>query len=171
MRAFATILLALSAALLAAGCDDDGEGSPAATTTTTTATTPTSTTATAGAGDALVVYERAGGVAYTEQRLVVDQDGSAAVDVGGPEGFEERFRLDDTALDAMNGLLRNAEADLENSPGPSGCADCYEYRISYQEHTASYDDTNLPPGVRALVELFGTVIERETPSGPARGGK
>jgi hypothetical protein len=166
MRAFTTILLALSASLLAAGCgDDDGDGPPAATTTST------NTTTTAGAGDALMVYERAGGVAYTEQRLVVEQNGSAAVDVGGPKGFEERFRLTDAQIDELYGLLRAAEADLEDPPGATACADCYEYRIAYREMAATYDDTNLTPGVRALVGLIADIIERHTPSGPARGGE
>jgi hypothetical protein len=153
MKAIA-ILAALLAAALAAGCGDDQATAPTAPTTTP-------------AAEALVVYERAGGIAYTAQRLVVEEDGSATVTVEGPGEIGAEFQLSGAELDELRALLDAASFE---TPEPSACADCYVYVIESGGESARFDQTNVPSSTEPLVEFLSKIVERETPSGPARDG-
>jgi hypothetical protein len=147
------IMLAALAVALAAGCGDDEPAAPTAPTAATQADGP------------LVVYERSGGIAFTAERMVVEQDGSATVKVEGPGRIGAEFELSDAELKELHGLLDGATLE---SPEPSGCADCYAYVIESGGETASFDQTNYPPGTEPLVTFLSEIVERETPSGPAR---
>jgi hypothetical protein len=152
VRRLVTILLALAAVGALYGCDEEGS------TASTTQQRP---------GGPLVVYERAGGIAYTAQRMVIEEDGSATVEVEGPGSVGAEFELSDAELEELRGLL--AGATLE-SPEPSGCADCYAYSIEHDGRSASFDETSYPPGTEPLVRFLSKLVERETPTGPLRGG-
>ena len=115
-----------------------------------------------------MTYERSGGVAYTAQRMVVEEDGSATVDVEGPGTIGSEFELSGTELDKLRALLK--AATLESQPEPSGCADCYVYTIDYGGESATFDQVSYPPGTEPLVAFLSEIVERETPSGPAREG-
>jgi len=149
----ATTLLAVAATALLYGCDEDGSNG---------------STTTRQSGGPLVVYERAGGIAFTAQRMVIDEDGSATVEVEGPGKIGAEFDLTGAELDELRGLLD--EATLESPPEPSGCADCYAYSIEHDGRKASFDQTNYPPGTEPLVTFLSNLVERETPAGPAREG-
>ena len=139
----------------AAGCGDDQ------------ATAPTVPPTTSDQGGPLVVYERAGGIAYTAQRLVVEEDGSATVTVEGPGDIGAEFQLSEAELEELRALVDAASFE---SSEPSACADCYVYVIESGGESATFDQTNFPPGTEALVEFLTRIVERETPSGPARDG-
>jgi hypothetical protein len=142
-------LLAVGAIAPAAGCDEDD------------------TIADPEPGGPLVVYERSGGIAFTAQRMVIAEGGSATVEVQGPGKIGAEFQLSDSELEELRGLL--ADATFE-SPEASGCADCYAYLIEHRGQRASFDQTNAPPGTEPLVAFLSEIVERETPSGPARDG-
>ena len=148
-----TTLLAVAATALLYGCDEEGSAG---------------STATQQPGGPLVVYERAGGIAFTAQRMVIDEDGSATVEVEGPGKIGAEFDLSDAELDELRGLLD--AATLESPPEPSGCADCYAYSIEHDGRTASFDQTSFPPGAEPLVAFLSKLVDRETPTGPAREG-
>jgi hypothetical protein len=158
MKAIATLLAILATtAMLAVGCGDDE---------LTTPTVPDTTTAADDDGP-LVVYERAGGIAYTAQRLVIEEDGSATVTVEGPGEIGAEFQLSESELDELRALLDAASFE---TPEPSGCADCYAYVIESGDESATFDQVNFPEGTEPLVEFLSKIVERETPSGPARDG-
>ena len=154
MEKLAIALFALSAAL-AGGCD--GEGT----------TTTSSTTTAAQSEGALVIYQRFGGIAFTAQQMVIEQDGSAKVAVKGPGKIGADFQLTDAELTELRELL--ADATLETQP-PSGCNDCYGYSIEYMGPPAIFDETTYPPGAEPLVGFLSKLVERETPTGPLRDG-
>jgi hypothetical protein len=147
MKATATTIAALAAGFLLA-CGDGDE-------TVTVQET----------NGPLVVYERAGGIAFTAQRMVVAEDGSATVEVEGPGEIGAEFELSGAELEELHGLLDGATFE---SPEPSGCADCYVYAIESGGESASFDQTSYPPGTKPLVAFLSEIVERETPSGPAR---
>jgi hypothetical protein len=149
----ATTLLALAGVGLLGGCDERDS---------------TGATTTRPSHGALVVYERAGGIAFTAQRMVIDEDGSATVEVEGPGKVGAEFDLSGAEIDELRGLLD--AATLETPPEPSGCADCYAYSLEHDGHTASFDQTSFPPGTEPLVAFLSKLVERETPAGPAREG-
>jgi hypothetical protein len=145
----ATVIVLLVAAALAAGCDDDEPAEPEP-------------------NGPLVVYERAGGIAFTAQRLVVAHDGSASVSVEGPGEIAADFELSAGELDELRAALEDATLDGEQAQ-PT-CADCYLYEIEYGGETASFDQTMVPEDAAPLIGLLGDIVERAVPSGPARGG-
>jgi hypothetical protein len=149
----ATTLLALSGVALLVGCDERGL---------------TAATTTRPSHGPLVVYERAGGIAFTAQRMVIDEDGSATVEVEGPGKIGAQFDLSGAEIDELRGLLDGAT--LESPPEPSACADCYAYSLEHDGRTASFDQTSFPPGTEPLVAFLSKLVERETPAGPAREG-
>jgi hypothetical protein len=149
MAARAIAILAAFAAL--AGCGDDDDQSPQP----------------ASIGP-LVVYERAGGIGFTAQRLVVEQDGSATVRVEGPGEIGADFELSASELDELRAALE--DATLEGEQAEPTCADCYLYEIEYGGEAASFDQTMVPADTEPLIALLGDIVEREVPTGPARGG-
>lgn len=152
MTRLATSLLAIAAAAALYGCGEDGSA--------------TSTTQPQSAGP-LVVYERSGGIAYTAQRMVIAQNGSATVEVEGPGEIGAEFELSESELHELRGLLAGASFE---SPAPSGCADCYAYSIEHEGRSASFDQTSYPPAMKPLVTFLSKLVERETPTGPLRDG-
>jgi hypothetical protein len=150
MRTAIAILIA--AAALAAGCGDDEPAEPPE-------PEPSAP---------LVVYERAGGIAFTPQRLVIAHDGSASVSVEGPGGIGADFELSAGELDELRAALE--DATLEGEQDEPTCADCYLYEIEYGGETTSFDQTMVPADTEPLIALLGEIVEREVPSGPARGG-
>ena len=151
MRTVAVIAL-LGAAALATGCGDDEAPEPSE-------PEPTGP---------LVVYERAGGIAFTAQRLVVARDGSASVRVEGPGEIGADFELSAGELDELRAALE--DASLEGGQDEPTCADCYFYEIEYGGETASFDQTTVPAETEPLIALLSEIVEREVPTGPARGG-
>jgi hypothetical protein len=145
-----TVIALLLAVGLAAGCaDDEPADSPEP-------------------NGPLVVYERAGGIAFTAQRLVVEQDGSAKVSVEGPGEIGADFELSAGELDELRAALE--DATLEGEQAEPTCADCYLYEIEYGGETASFDQTMVPADTEPVIALLSDIVEREVPTGPARGG-
>jgi hypothetical protein len=138
-----------AAASVAASCADSGHGPDPA-------------------SGPLVVYERSGGIAYTAQRMVIERDRSATVEVEGPGKIGAEFELTDAQDEELRTLLSNAT--LESPSESSGCNDCYAYRIEHGGDSASFDQTSFPPGTEPLVAFLSKLVERETPAGPAREG-
>jgi hypothetical protein len=148
----ATAIALLAAAAIAVGCgDDEPAGSPQP-----------------EPSGPLVVYERAGGIAFTAQRLVVEHDGSASVRVEGPGEIGADFELSASELDELRTALE--DATLEGEQNEPTCADCYFYEIEYGGETGSFDQTKVPTDTEPLIALLSDIVEREVPTGPARGG-
>ena len=145
-------MLAVAATALLYGCDEAGSNG---------------STTTRQSGGPLVVYERAGGIAFTAQRMVIDEDGSATVEVEGPGEIGAEFELSESELHELRGLLAGASFE---SLEPSGCADCYAYSIEHEGRSASFDQTSYPPAMKPLVTFLSKLVERETPTGPLRDG-
>jgi len=150
VRAWATIAAAVA---ILAGCGDGA---------TEQASAPVSSQG------ALVAYTRSGGIAATTQHMVVQPDGSAIVRVEGPGNVDADFKLSDPQLAELKSAL--GAATLDGEAEPTGCADCYTYTITADGSTASFDETQIPPGTQHLVSLLEAIVERETPTGPARNG-
>ena len=119
-------------------------------------------------GGALITYTRSGGIAATTRHLVVQEDGSATVRVEGPGDIGAEFRLSDAELRQLRSAID--DATLEGDSAPTGCADCYSYEIAAgREHGVVRRDSD--PARHAAPGLAARgIVERETPTGPARNG-
>jgi hypothetical protein len=137
------------AAVLWVGCGSDDEPEPS------------------GSGP-LVVYQKSGGVAGILERLRVERDGSATVTVGF-DGSSESFRLSEAELEQLESEL--GAADLSVPPGPPGCADCFEYEVSFGGETARFDQLAEPsePLGALLAHLARIVASHQPAQAGAKG--
>lgn len=141
MRRLLALLLG-SAALLAA-CGDDGTDS-------------------ASGSAQLVDYSRTGGFAYTEERLVVERDGSAVLFYNeGPETLETEFDIEADELAGLEERIEAAQGIDAPEPSPA-CADCFVYSVEAEGVAFELDDvaftTDLPPEVLALILELGEIV-------------
>jgi hypothetical protein len=153
MTFLAQALAVLAAALLAAGCGDDDQAPEA----------PES--------GPLVTYARSGGVAGVPERLVVERDGAATVEVG-IEGARQSFELPVDELEQLRSELEAADFEsVDDPPSPPTCADCFVYEIVYDGTTISYDDANPPPeSVSSVVASLAAITGDHYPPGAFEPG-
>jgi hypothetical protein len=106
-----------------------------------------------------LTYERAGGLAPHQDKLVVQPDGSATLTVSGKT---KTLRLASAQLAAIAEDLERAKfARLPaESTSPQPVPDAFGHRITYQGHTVTTDDAAIPPALRPLVGELGGVVDR-----------
>jgi hypothetical protein len=120
-----------------------------------------------GDGDALVTYERGGGIAGVSERLVVDTGGTARLSVGDSDQAERRFALADQELERLRSDLEAADfAGIDVGSG-LGCADCFDYEITYAGETTSFNEAaEVPDSVREVTGQLGQIVEAHLPERP-----
>jgi hypothetical protein len=135
----AVVLLSIIIGLL--GCGDD----PAPVTHT-------------GTGP-LVTYERGGGVASQPQKLVIQRDGRARLQVQtAGKDADNRFTLTAADLKALESALHDARGvDLPTPQG--GCADCFEYTVQADGvdlhlDSVAYEDAATPTELKSVVAIL-----------------
>jgi hypothetical protein len=139
-------LIALTGVGLAlAGCGSDAEGGGG--------TAPPPKLA------APLTYERAGGLAPHQDKLVVQPDGSATLTVSGKT---KTLRLPGAQVATIaEDLERSGFARVPaRSTSPQPVPDAFGHRITYQGHTVTTDDAAIPPALRPLVGELGGVVDR-----------
>jgi hypothetical protein len=106
-----------------------------------------------------LTYERAGGLAPHQDKLVVQPDGSASLTVSGKT----------RALRLTGAQIATIAEDLERakfaqvpakSTSPQPVPDAFGHRITYQGHTVTTDDAAIPEALRPLVGELGGVVDR-----------
>ena len=126
-----------------------------------------STSPTTRTSEALVSFEREGGIAYSRIELVVDAGGDAHVVIStAPTKRNARsVTVDDAELARLRRLIDATPlAGLPQTP-PTGCADCYRYRLAYGGARYTTDEASIPARLRPVV------AELETIAGVGAGGK
>jgi hypothetical protein len=105
----------------------------------------------------LVTFHKTGGIAGVDQRLTVRTDGRATV--SGRSGPTRHRQLRAATMRRLRSRL--AAAHLERPlPPPPGCADCFEFAISYHGHHVKLVDAgNLPARVGPLVAELTRVAD------------
>jgi hypothetical protein len=147
--------VALAIALGAAGCGseaDDPEPGP-----------PES-------GGPLVVYTKTGGVAGVREHLEIDGDGGATLTAGYQPPEVRRFELDAAELGRIRDLLATADfAGVDPGPG-IGCADCFQYEITYAGKTTAFAEiAGIPDSVGRVVTELRELVEAQSPEPQAPG--
>jgi hypothetical protein len=107
-------------------------------------------------------FVRSGGIAGRTAVLVLDESGSGRVTEDAGTGTKTK-RVDLTARDRTR-LATAFEAagwpDDEELYPPGGCADCYQYDITYSGvHVRLFDP--IPVQYRRVVRVVGSVLDRE----------
>jgi len=140
----ALVLACLAA--LGGGCDRDGA---------TTAATPLPP-----AGSFAIFYERSGGFAPSTSTLIVRPGRHAVAATGDSRAGQNRveFRIAKRRVLALERGLRQAGFDSIGDPGPSGCADCFEYEIRYRGHSLSIDESEMPSRLEPVIGELESVV-------------
>jgi hypothetical protein len=117
--------------------------------------------------DPLVIYQRAGGIAGVSERLVIDPDGSGKLVVGEPDHDGQQFAIGESELERLRRGLAAADFAAIDSESGLGCADCFEYDITYADTTASFNEgAEIPDSVRAVAGELGQIVEAHLPERP-----
>ena len=108
-----------------------------------------------------LTYERAGGLAPHQDKLVVQPDGSASLTVSGRT---QALRLPASQLATIaEDLDRAGFARLPaDATSPQPVPDAFGYRITYRDHTVTTDQAAIPPALRPLVGELGGVVDRHS---------
>jgi hypothetical protein len=113
----------------------------------------------------LVTYERGGGIAGQAQRLVIQRDGRARLEVRTGTGLDRTsFTLTPAQLEPLEGALTAARG--ADTPEPDyGCADCFEYSVRadgvrIELDSVSYSDADTPDELVRVVALLEHLADR-----------
>jgi hypothetical protein len=106
-----------------------------------------------------LIYERGGGFAGRQDRLVVQPDGRAKVTVRDKtrEVKLKPAELDRIAADVEAADLPSVPAD---SRAPKPVPDAFGYRIQYGSSEVTTDDPGMPDKLRGLVARLGGLVDR-----------
>jgi hypothetical protein len=111
--------------------------------------------------DFTLVYDRSGGFAPSSRSLVVAPGQFATADVTGMGGGKRHaeFRLSGRRIRALERGLGRAHFGSLKSPGPSACADCFEYGIFYRQNYVKLDESQIPRRLVAVVAQIEAIID------------
>lgn len=108
---------------------------------------------------ALIEYQRSGGIAGREDRLVVHTDGSARL---YRRGAVSDFRLNGDTLAQLRSLLQTIKFDgLRPEYVPSRTrpgADLFEYVVVYGNRRVRAVDTAVPSELEPLIQLLNGLV-------------
>lgn len=134
--------LAVSVTLGLVACGDDG-----------------SRTTVIGDAKPAIEYNVSGGIAGISEHLTIFSDRKATLASGyGPDRSTARFDVTDAEFANLRDKLDAARLDSLPKPGPTGCADCFEYRVSYQGIEYSADDVSLPDRLGPTIAALNAII-------------
>jgi hypothetical protein len=104
-----------------------------------------------------VDYNRSGGIAGIQDRLVIFDNGVAVV--SGRTGNHE-IELNQTDVDRIILLFDQGHFPLleGNYSGRQGSADLIRYTITYQGKTVSAEDTAIPPSLQPVIDELNRII-------------
>jgi hypothetical protein len=112
----------------------------------------------------MLIYERGGGFAPSTRSLVVAPAQFATAASSGTRAGERHvdFHLGSRRIRALERGLRRAHFASLESPGASGCADCFEYSLFYRGHLLEFDESQMPRGLRGVVAQIEAIISAHT---------
>ncbi len=103
----------------------------------------------------LIEYRRSGGIRGTDDRLAINNDGTATFPRGGQ----------DSSITVQSGVMsrlreRMRQVEFGNIPSDTGRGggDMFEYVIKYQGHTVRANDASLPSALHPIIELLDRIL-------------
>ena len=106
----------------------------------------------------LIEYQRSGGIAGFDDRLVIDSAGKATLT---RKDQEFSFSLSADEISALQNELEAANftrLDEEYLPEQAG-ADLFEYRLTFGGHTVQMVDTAVPEAMQPILDTLNQLIE------------
>lgn len=149
----------LAATLVGCGSGTPAGGSPSPTVTpapSSAATSAPSSTSTASALRTPVEFQRQGGIAGLDDRLVVQRDGAYTIVT---RSGTKQGRLTGAELTALAGVLESSGFGRIPASHPAGgVADGFRYRVAYDGHEVRAEDGGLPDALDPVVGALNRVL-------------
>jgi hypothetical protein len=105
-----------------------------------------------------VSYERTGGIAGVDDRVEVS--GGGAVTVRHRDGAKHRTRLSVRRLRALRSTLTVAHFERPVTSAPTGCADCFFFRLRHGGHTLAFSQLAVPARVNGVLRILTRLGDR-----------
>ena len=105
----------------------------------------------------LIEYRRSGGISGTNDRLVINKDGTATLSRNGNHSI---ITVEATVMNRLRQRMREIEFGKLPSDTARGGGDMFEYVIKYEGHTVRGNDASLPSSLHPVVELLDRVLSR-----------
>ena len=111
-----------------------------------------------------VDYQRSGGIAGMNDRLVIFDNGVGLV---SSRTTSREILLNQSDLEQISTVFKAAQfAALEgNYTSPRGGADFMQYSISYQGKTVNTEDTAIPPALEPVIKELNHILSTGLNSG------
>lgn len=115
-----------------------------------------------------VDYQRTGGIAGLNDRLVIFDNGAGLV---SGRNINKEITLNQSELDAISRNFNTARfPSLEPSyTSRGGGADLIQYTITFGNKTVTTEDSAIPPRLQPVIDELNQVLRRGLASEPATG--
>ncbi len=104
----------------------------------------------------LVTFHKTGGFAGVDARLSVGTSGTAVIRTRGNDPVRHKLRA--RTLTRLKQLIADAHLEQPIDRTPTGCADCFAYRIHARGHTVSFDESRVPKRLGPLLSELGRLL-------------
>jgi hypothetical protein len=107
----------------------------------------------------LVDYQRTGGFAGVNDRLIIFDNGVAVI---SSRAGSKEILLNQTELDRISSIFKEGQFSMldENYTSHADGADFMQYSISYYGKTVRTEDTAIPPSLVPIIEEMNIIIRR-----------
>jgi hypothetical protein len=114
----------------------------------------------------LIDYQRTGGIANLNDRLVIFTNGAGLI---SGKNVNREISFNQTDLKRIDELFLNAHfSQFEPSyTSRRGGADLIKYTLSYNNMTVSTEDTAIPPQLQPLIDAMNQIIGNNITQEPA----
>lgn len=107
----------------------------------------------------LIDYQRTGGIAGADDRLVIFDNGVAVI---SSRTTSSEILLNQTDLEAISRLFSDGQFSMleGNYTSRRGNADLMKYRISYHGKNVNAEDSAIPPALVPVIEDLNRIMSR-----------
>ncbi|MDO9323429.1 MAG: hypothetical protein Q7T80_00545 [Methanoregula sp.] len=105
----------------------------------------------------VVDYQRTGGIAGLNDRLVIFDNGVAVI---SRKTVSTQIALNQTDLEMITGIFNDAQFSMlqGNYSARHGTADYFRYTISYHSKTVIAEDSAIPPSLQPVIDEMNRII-------------
>ncbi|MFA6226102.1 MAG: hypothetical protein WC620_08005 [Methanoregula sp.] len=105
----------------------------------------------------VVDYQRAGGIAGFDDRLVIFDNGVAVI---SRKTVSTDIALNQSDLERITGIFNEAQFSMlqGNYSARHGAANYFQYTISYHNKTVMAEDSAIPPSLQPVIDEMNRII-------------
>jgi hypothetical protein len=107
----------------------------------------------------LVDYQRTGGIAGVDDRLVIFDNGVAVI---SRKTVSTEITLNQSDLQRISGIFNEAQFSMlqGNYTARHGTADYFRYTISYRSKTVNAEDSAIHPSLQPVIDEMNRIVNK-----------